>query len=139
MRKPAAMIKYKPACGGADRKSSVCPLATLTISAQSRTRLPAARNAKAVTIRSLNRGSSETRIWAINSEMSMAAQINTRVSGLSATTARIPNEVRIRVPIQLMGLGKLLRATAVRMTARHNVARLTANAQEIPSATKVGD
>src|SRR5690242_13707374 len=69
----------------------------------------------------------------------MAAQISTSVNGLSATTARTPKDVRINVPIQLIALGKLLRTTAVRMMARHNVVRLMANAHAIPSATNVGD
>src|SRR5689334_21312275 len=69
----------------------------------------------------------------------MAAQISTSVNGLSATTARTPKAVRIKVPIQLIALGKLLRTTAVIMMARHNVVRLVANAHAIPSATKVGD
>ena len=53
MRNPAASIRYKPACGGAERKSRGCPFATLTISAQSRTKIPAARDANAITVRSL--------------------------------------------------------------------------------------
>src|SRR5215207_511490 len=101
--------------------------------------MPAVREANAITVRSLKPGSSTTRICAINSEISIAAQISTSVNGLSANTARMPSEVSIKVPIQLMGLGKLLRATAVRIIARQRVARLKANVQAIPSPTKVGD
>src|SRR6266516_5636110 len=101
--------------------------------------MPVARDAKAITTRSLNFGSSTVRICAISSERSMAAQINTSVKGLSATTARTPKEVKIKVPIQLIALGKLLRTTAVRIIARHNVVRLIANAHAISSPINVGD
>src|SRR5215211_2142243 len=101
--------------------------------------MPATRDANAITERSLNAGASTTRICAISSEISIAAQIKTSVSGLSATTERMPKDVRINVPTQLMGLGKLLRTTAVRMMARHSVARLNVNVHAIPSPTNVGD
>src|SRR5512134_1466892 len=111
----------------------------LTMPAQSKIRVPAEREAKATTARSLSFGSSMTRIWVTNSKRSIAAQINTNVSGLSATTASTPREVKTRVPIQFIALGKLLRTTAVSMIARHKVVRLIANAQAIRSPTNVGD
>src|ERR1051326_8516042 len=101
--------------------------------------MPVTREAKVTTTRSLNFGSSTVRSCAIKSERSSAAQINTRVNGLSATTASTPSVVRIKVPIQFMGLGKSLRTAAVKMIARHNAVRLTANAQAISSPTNVGD
>src|SRR5688572_3627553 len=107
--------------------------------AHKRINVPATREANAITTRSLSFGSSTKRIWEANSARSIADQINTSVSGLSATVARMPSEVRTNIPIQLTVLGKLLRTTDVIMMARHNVARLTANAHAMPSAMNVGD
>src|SRR5688500_17623967 len=101
--------------------------------------VPVAREAKAMTARSLSFGSSTKRIWAINSAKSMAAHISTRVSGLSATIASTPSDVSIKMTIQLATLGKLLRTTEVMMIARHNVTILNENTHAISSAINVGD
>src|SRR6266498_621509 len=138
-RNPAAIRRYKPACGVSDWKPERCPPAAPTTSAQSNTRIPVARDANAITTRSLNFGSSTYQICTISSTRSMAAQINTNVSGLSATTAKTPREVRRRVPAQLIGLGNFARTTVVMTIAKHNVTRLKTKTQEILSATNVGD
>src|SRR5215207_5226292 len=108
------------------------------ISAQSKIKIPVAREANEITTRSLNFGSSTNQICTTSSTRSIEAQINTTVSGLSATTASTPSAVSDKVPTQLIGLGKCIRTTAVMMTPRHRVVRLKTNAHEIPSAIKVG-
>src|SRR5512143_2759399 len=121
------------------RKSDSCPPAVLTVSAQSKNRIPVAREANVMTTRSLSFGSSTNQICTTSSTMSIAAQINTSVSGLLATTASTPSDVRVRVPAQLTGLGKRGRTAAVTIIAIHSVIRLNANAHEIVSAINVGD
>src|SRR5215216_1808677 len=127
------------ACEEIRRKSESCPPAEPTISAQSKTRIPVARDAKVMTTRSLSFGSSTNQICTTSSTMSIAAQMKTSVSGLFAATASTPSDVRVRVPAQLTGLGKRGRTAAVMMIAMHNVIKLNANAHEIVSAINVGD
>src|SRR5687767_13643922 len=101
--------------------------------------VPVAPEANAMTTRSLNFGSSTKRIWTINPTKSRAAHINTSVSGLSATSARMASAVSIKMTIQLTMLGKLLRTTEVIIMARHNVTMLNENSHAISSAINVGD
>src|SRR6266498_2202284 len=132
------MRRYKPVRGVSRWKLETCPPAALITSAQSKTRIPAAREANAMTTRSLSFGSSEYQICTASSTRSIAAQTSTNVSGLSATTDSIPNAVKISVPDQLMGLGNLARTTVVIMIAKHKVTRLNTNSQEVLSAMNVG-
>src|SRR5512132_1869978 len=75
----------------------------------------------------------------MSSTRSIAAQIKTSVSGLSAATANTPSATRVREPAQLNGVGKFGRTAEVIRIASPSVTRLNTNSQEIPSATNVGD
>jgi len=107
--------------------------------AHNRIRMPVTREAKEITTRSLSLGFSTKRICEIISVRSIAAQSKTRVKGLSDVTASTPSADSTKTPIQLIGLGKLSRATAVTITARQIVTMLSANAHAVPSAMNNGD
>jgi len=137
-RNPAAITRYKPALGGGERKFNTELFDALTMLAHNKASVPITREENDTTIRSLSLGSSTNRNCEINSTRSMAAQRSTSVNGFSAVTARMPNALSSRMPIQLTGLGKLSRATAVMITLKQIVPMLSANAHEIPSATNKG-